>query len=191
MYGQGSGQGGGQAPPGWPPTLETGRALLDPPSMMQRAKNGVYYARQPVFEPRPWLAVDPGVGSQPRRYVTGITGEPANTEVISTIQIDIPGCIYALTGAAYDTVGNTSAGLDQFLVRFEHSTGDRLDTIEALGSALLGTAQFPALIGGVGWNFDRGSTIRVGITPLVANLRIDVVCWMIEQRGPMNWGSLG
>ncbi len=81
--------------------------------------------------------------------------------------------------------------LDTFTVQWVHNTGDRLDTQPALASALIGTAKEPAIIGGNGWNFDRGGTIQALITPLRPNLRIDVCTWGIEVMGPVNYNVQG
>lgn len=181
-------------PPGWPPappTAQTAQAALQPPSTMERARQGLRWYRMPVYEPRPFFPEDPMVGIQPRRYTANITNSTINQEIVKLVQIDIPGTVYALTGAAFDTNALVSLDNNTWLVRFEHSSGDRLDTNSALASCLVGSAQFPALIGGVGWNFDRGSTVRVGVTPLKSNMRIDVALWVIETRGPVNYGALG
>lgn len=184
--------GGPGQPPGtqvtWPPGLSAS-ALLEPPSTQLRAQQGVYFYRPhvPVDRPRPWFPADPNIGRQVRRVVRNFSGLTAGTEVPQNIQVDTPATVYALTGAAFNTAAGLSAGLDSFRVRFEYITGDRLDTVSGLGSALLGTAAFPAFIGDVGWSFDRGSAIRVFVTPLIANLAIDIAVWWIEVRGPVNF----
>ena len=186
--------------PEWPPTDYTNQgASLNPPSNQQRAQNPqVQWKRQYVAEPNPWIPVAPNIGTQMRRFVVNIVNAAVGVETFATIQIDIPGTVYGLTGAAVDTGGPPPAALpvgydplDLFMIRFEHSSGDRLDTAATMASALLGKGDKPAYIGGPGWTFDRGSTMRIGVTPLRATLRIGIVAWMIETRGPTNLGALG
>lgn len=181
----------------YPPGYQNMRASLDPPTTQQRADNpDVQWVREQVYEPTPWRPLNPFIGEQFRRYTADVVlNETANTEVPRIIQIDIPATLYGLTGAAVDSTGAALPvgldPLDTFLVRFEHNNGDRIDTQAALGSAMLGTAKFPALLGGPAWHFDRGSSINIGITPLRSNLRIYVVAWMMEYRGPANYNPLG
>ena len=185
--------------PQWPPTdYSAVGAELNPPSNAQRARDPqVQWTREYVAEPYPWIPKAPNIGTQTRRFVVEVQNQPVGGEIIASIQIDIPGTAYALSGAAVDTAAPPVAlpvgydPLDMFLVRFEHSSGDRLDTQAGIASSLIGKGDKPALIGGPGWTFDRGSTLRVGITPLRLTMRITVVAWMIETRGPTNLGALG
>ncbi len=45
------------------------------------------------------------------------------------------------------------------------------------------------MIGDFGWNIDQGASIIVGLTPLVPNLRVDVVFHCIEMRGNTNYSG--
>ena len=42
-------------------------------------------------------------------------------------------------------------------------------------------------VGGHGYNIDQGATLICGITPLVANLRIDITFVCLEMRAPRNF----
>jgi hypothetical protein len=106
------------------------------------------------------------------------------------IRVDIPFSCYAFTGDATPSDGtalpNNLNPLSTFTILLTHNTGDRLVTEPVLARTILGTAERPMHIGGTGWAFDNGGTIQVQITPLRANLRISVVAWGIEIRGPTN-----
>lgn len=187
--GNGYGSGGGQAP--WPPPPGS-QASIDPPSTFKRSKQGLEWYQTQVYWPTPWIPLSENIGIQPRRRpIQDVLNGAANAVVNRTIQIDIPSAVYALTGSATPSDGsalpNNLHPLDTFLIQFTHNTGDRLDTQAALARSLIGTAERPAMIGGVGWNFDRGGTIQVDVTPLRANMRISVTCWVIEIRGPVNY----
>lgn len=172
-------------------------ASIDPPSYLNRAFNpAIGWERVPVAYATPWRPINANIGEQFRRYVADpVTNSPANAEVIRNVKIGIPGVFYAATGSAIDTAAaDLPAGLDPrdtFLVRFEHSNGDKIDTQAALGSCLVGTAEAPAEFGGPAWTFDRGATVTIGITPLRANLRIQIVCYFIEYPGPSNYNPQG
>lgn len=193
-YGQndvpGPGMPGGSVPP-WPPTHENAQAALNPPSYQAYAEQIPAWYREPVYEPRPFFPNQDNIAKQPRMRTVESLNEAANVEVLRFIQVDVPSIVYAWTGAAVDTTPAALpvglASLDTFTVRFEHNAGDRLTPVAQLGSCVLGTAAFPALIGGAGWVFDRGGTITVAIVPLRASLRIDVTAWIIEVRGPVNY----
>tara|TARA_R110000824_G_scaffold105425_5_gene249542 strand:- start:2950 stop:3249 length:300 start_codon:yes stop_codon:yes gene_type:complete len=93
----------------------------------------------------------------------------------------------AATNTAVPTFGVVGNGLDTFTINLEHTNGDRLTTQPVIGSTVMGTAQQPALVGGNGWVFDRGSGLVIQLVPLVnATQRIDVAFYAIEERGPRN-----
>jgi hypothetical protein len=45
----------------------------------------------------------------------------------------------------------------------------------------------PGEIGGTGYVIQPGAGVVLGITPLIANLRIDITLFCMEQRGPTNY----
>ena len=157
----------------------------------QRANVPAWY-RQPFFPTSPFVSTNPNVGTQVRFYSNGILNQAVNTEVIATIQFDIPCRLVALNGAAFSTaVGNAlPVGVgprDCFLFRLEYTQGDRLHVSQRIASTVLGTSERPGEVGGVGWTFDQGATVIIGITPLIANLRIDVTLHCLEMRGQSNY----
>lgn len=187
-------------PPAWPQVGQVPMqgALLDPFSGQPdpNGNSGLVWAQTPLG-PRPWLpySVNNTVGFFIRIYVVTLDGtDPAGTEVIRPIQVSSPGHVYAITGAARRTDGVALAtgqsSLDQFLLRMDHSQGDKLITSPALGSAVVGTAQFPAYVDLNGWKFLNGATIMFGITPLVTNLRVDVTVKFLEIKAGVNYGAL-
>ena len=186
----------GQGPPAqWPPGPDM-TAKLDPPTTYQRSQERLAWYQTQVFYPTPWFPASDTIGLQPRRRpMQPLLNAAVGTTVIRTIQIDIPYVVYAFTGGAVNSDGsalpNGMNPLDTFTVQFVHNTGDRLDTLPALASCLIGTAAQPCVLGGNGWNFDRGGTIQILVTPLRQNLRIDVCTWGIEVRGPVNYNVQG
>jgi hypothetical protein len=75
---------------------------------------------------------------------------------------------------------------DCFLFRVEYTTGDRLHVNARLGSTVLGTADSPGEIGGVGYTVDQGGSLIFGITPInpiPATFRIDITLHALEMRG--------
>lgn len=153
------------------------------------------WQRVPIYPPQVLLSTNKYVGHETRLYGAGILNIAAGTETTATVQFDTP-CIVAMaSGTAIETAGAGlpvgRAALDTFLIALEHSNGNRLTTSARLGSTVLGSAAQPAMIPGNGWVFDRGSTAVFLITPLIANLRIDINLWCIEERGPSNLTNRG
>ena len=184
-----------QNPPWFPPPGST--ASLNPPSNAQRAQQGTPWYREQVFYPTPWFPAGQNIGLQLRIRPLTILNQAAGANVLQTIQFDIPTSVYAITAAAVDTTGAALpvglSSLDTFTVQFQHTNGDLYSTLPALGSPVCGDGGNFALLGGPGWSQDRGTSILVTAQPLRANLRIDIVLWGIEARGPANysWPSTG
>ena len=171
-------------------------ALVQMPSAGQLGGNGpVKFVRFPFFPTAPWYSTNPAVGYQVRYYSAGLLSTDAdyaaNTEALRNVQFDIPCRLIAINGAAIDTTGvvqynETNMNL-QYLFRLEYTTGDRLHTTARLADTVVGTMQNPGEIGGHGYNIDQGASVTLGITPLVANLRIDVTLVCLEMRAPRNF----
>lgn len=157
------------------------------------------WIRVPFYPTAPFTSTNPTVGQQVRFYsgalITGDADYVVNTEAIRGVQFDIPCRLIAINGSARDT--NTPANLtgldprDEFLFRLEYTNGDRLHITQRLGSTVVGRMGFPGELGGVGWTIDRGASVILGITPLRANLRIDITLVCLEIRGPSNYVSPG
>lgn len=166
-------------------------ASLNPPSRAEmggRGQNLPPFMRTNVYPPQLLLSTNSQVAAQTRFYTTGILNQAVNVQAVANIQFDIPAIIYGMSAAVQDTgaPGIGTVGLNGFTVSLEHSNGDRITTNQALGGCIFGTASEPQLIGGNGIVFDRGSTLVINVTPLLANLRIDFNFFAIEQRGPRN-----
>jgi len=175
-----------------------GGAAINMPSRAQMGGEGgplPPWQRVPVYPPQLLLSTNKYVGHQTRDYGAGILNIAINTVTTATVQFDTPSILFALTASAFTTDGvGLPVGreaLDTFLIGLEHSNGDRLTTTARLGSTICGSASQPRLVGGNGWVFDRGSTAVFLITPLMANLRIDVNLMCIEERGPSNLTNRG
>jgi len=171
-------------------------ALPSMPTATQMGGNGpVPFMRFPFYPTSPWMSTNPNVGYQVRYYSAGCTSADldyaANTELIRNVQFDIPCRLIGFNGAAIDRTGAivyTEQTMNlQYLFRLEYTTGDRLHTTARLASTVVGTMQNPGEIGGHGYNVDQGASVTVGITPLVANLRIDITFICLEMRPPRNF----
>jgi hypothetical protein len=173
-------------------------AVLQMPTMSEmggQQPNIPSWVRMPFYPTAPYYSTKPNVGYQPRFY--GATLAPTDTdfllnnEALRIVQFDIPCVLVAWTGSALDTAapGNLS-GLnprDMFLFRAEYSTGDQLTTAARLGSTILGTMANPGEIGSSGYTINPGASLVLGITPLLANLRVDITLICLEARGPTNY----
>ena len=176
------------------------RALIAQPDFPDLAgdvagPNGDKWYRAPFYPTAPFIPYNPNVGMIVRHYSGGITGEAANAEVIRNVPFDIPCRLIAINGAAVLTTGGAlpvgRASLDTFLFRLAYTTGERLDISERLGSTVCGTAERPGELGHAGWSFSAGSSVQLGITPLLADLRIDIVLVCLEMRGASNYAPNG
>jgi hypothetical protein len=156
------------------------------------------WVRQPYFPTSPFLSTDPNVGYQTRYYSVSLTSADSdfvlNSETIRPLQFDIPVRLIAINGSAFNTSAAGGNALpvgvgprDCWLLRVEYTNGDRLMVNSRLASTVCGTSEQPGELGGTGWTFDQGASVQVGITPLLANLRIDVTFQCLEMRGPRNY----
>lgn len=193
-YMQGQQRGGSS---GYPPPSAS--ALIQPPTASQLGgEQPLPFVRYPFYPTSPYYSTNPNVGYQVRFYSGGILSTDAdyavNTEALRNIQFDIPCRLIAFNGAAIDTTGvvvyDETNMNNQYLFRMEYTTGDRLQTTARLASTVVGTMKNPGEIGSHGYNIDQGASVTLGITPLVANLRIDVTLVCLEMRPPRNF-SIG
>jgi len=165
-------------------------ATVSPPDNATRHYNNIPFRETDVVKPKPWMAVDPNIGYLLNDRIVSLNNPAINVENITRLGFDVPSSVYALVATAIDTTG---AGFpvgqdarDFFQIQFELSNGQRWQTLPALGSTVTGPAQFPRLLGRPAWQLNNGAVLLARITPLRANLRIDVNLWTIEQPGPTN-----
>ena len=172
------------------------QALIAMPTSAQLGGAGDQpFVRFPFYPTAPWYSTNPNVGYQVRMYSTSLSSTEAdytvNSEAIRNVQFDLPCRLVAINGAANNIAGAdtvTEANMNlMYLFRAEYTTGDRLQTDARLAATVVGTAQNPGEIGGHGYNIDQGATLSVGLTPLVADLRIDITFVCLEMRGPRNF----
>jgi hypothetical protein len=177
------------------------QALLAMPSAGQLGGPGpVPFVRYPFFPTAPFYSTNPNVGYQTRFYSAGVLYTDADytvgSEMIRTIQFDIPCRLVAFNGSALYYFGNPVAvaslpiGVkpnDTYLFRAEYTTGDKLHISSRLGSTVVGSDENPGEIGGTGYTIDSGASFVLGITPLLPNLRIDITLVCLEMRGPRNF----
>lgn len=177
------------------------QALIAMPSAGQLGGPGpVPFVRYPFFPTAPFYSTNPNVGYQTRFYSTGVLYTDADysvgTEMIRSVQFDIPCRLVAFNGSAIYYFGSPAvvASLpigvkpnDTYLFRAEYTTGDKLHISSRLGSTVVGSDENPGEIGGTGYTIDQGASLTIGITPLIANLRIDITLVCLEMRGPRNF----
>lgn len=171
-------------------------ALISMPTAGQMGgQQPVPWIRYPFYPTAPWYSTNPNVGYQVRYYSTGIIDTDAdytiNSESIRTVQFDLPCRVVAINGAAIRTNDLLALNLNtmnlQYLFRVEYTMGDKLHTTQRLAASVLGIGNEPGEIGGHGYNIDQGASLVVGITPLSANLRIDITFVCLEMRAPRNF----
>jgi hypothetical protein len=191
------------------PAGQQNSAVVSMPSIGQMGgvqPNQPSWFRFPFFPTAPFYSTNPNVSTQVRYYSAGITSADTDVtlgqETIRTVTFDIPARVIAIEGSfAYTANPNTdnflaNGGhkLDTFLFRIEYTTGDRLHINPRLASTVIGTAENPAEIGGVGYTVDQGASLITGITPLNniteadnAAWRIDITFHCLEMRGSANF----
>jgi hypothetical protein len=183
------GTGGPQGPSAQPNFPQPERsAMIQPPP-----PEGPW-VRAPFYPTAPFRSTSQFVGHQTRFYSAALVpadGDYAiGTEALRPIQFDIPCRLVARNGSCVDLTGALNfTGInprDLFRIRFEYTTGDRLDVAARLASTVLGTGERPGEIGDVGWTIGPGASMVVGITPLFANLTIEVVLVCLETRTRTN-----
>lgn len=206
QYGQSEtafGPGGPQGPYAAAPITHEGArsALISMPSAGQLGGAGaVPFVRYPFFPTAPFYSTNPNVGYQTRFYSVGLLyTDPdyvVGSESLRVAQFDIPCRLIAFNGSAVTYFGSPAviASLpigvkpnDTYLFRAEYTTGDKLHISARLGSTVVGSDENPGEIGGTGYTIDQGASLSIGITPLMANLRIDITLVCLEMRGPRNF----
>lgn len=177
------------------------QALLSMPTAGQLGGQGpISFVRFPYYPTAPFYSTNPNVGYQTRFYSAGVLYTDADyqvgSEMIRTVQFDIPCRMIAMNGSALYYFGNPVAvaalplGVkpnDTYLFRAEYTTGDKLHVSSRLGSTVVGSDENPGEIGGAGYTIDAGASFVLGITPLLPNLRIDITLVCLEMRGPRNF----
>lgn len=177
-------------------------ANLRQPNMQSLGGSGpVPWIRFPFYPTAPFYSTDPRVGTQVRMYGATLLNTDADyvvgTEAIRTVQFDIPCRMVAINGAAVVLAAGVPQAaaftgmnpLDSFLFRIEYTTGDRLMTGARMASTVLGSMENPGEIGGTGYTIDQGASLILGITPLMANLRVDITLICLEIRGATNFSK--
>lgn len=164
------------------------------------------WVRYPFFPTAPFYSTNPGVGHQIRYYSAGLLGTDQDvtpgSETIRVVQFDIPCRVVAINGSCTPTTAAAAGAVpftsnidprDMFLFQVEYTTGDKLHVQPRLGSTVVGTAQRPGELGGVGYTVDQGGGLVLHITPssMLSNLsgayRIDITLHALEVRGSSNF----
>lgn len=184
------------------------QAVISMPSAAQLGgAKPLPFVRFPFFPTAPWMSTNPNVGFQTRFYSTSLSSTAddftVGSEALRTVQFDIPCRVIAFNGAAYPTDWSSPPqinGVDfipdektmnlLYKFRVEHTSGDKLHTFPRVASTVVGTDQNPGEIGGHGYNVDQGGSLQIGITPLLADIDIDITLVCLELRAPRNF-SMG
>lgn len=178
--------GNAAAPPGaLPPGFQQG-ASLNMTNFGTYARQVVPHVPTHVMLPSPALPFGEGIVHQMRRRVYKVSGVAANATATATWRFDKPTIAYAISGAAITVVEGsvTDKSLNHFRINFTHNaSSEKLDSESALGGALVGTAENPAPLGLSGWRFDNGGILEAPVVPLIDDLYIDLVVWVIEVLG--------
>lgn len=183
-----------------PDSLRTGAAAMDPNfNPVATGPVPIMYSRQDMSGPHPWMPYTPdGTSGQMLRYprlsVDCPTDVAANSSIIRSLQSDFPSAIVqataAVRGSGFDPAVDPNP-LNYFTVSaFFAGSGDRLIPEETIGSAFFGTGQFPRYLVGPSWKLQAGGTpLQFVITPLVNNIRIDLMFAIVEVVIGSNYGK--
>lgn len=182
----------------WPTIGNPGAsgALLQMPDSPQglRQYPAVEWHPTELDHATPWIpyARDNSIGLFTRQYTITFSNGAAGTEQIVPLNPGIPLCITDVSGSVRDTTGGALPlgmnPLDNFAIRIQATTGDQYVVGSGLGGSVVGTAQFPRKLPGMGWKIARGATIQAFITPFLANLRVDITFMCVEIRAGGNFG---
>lgn len=172
-------------------------AKVNMPNMQDLGGQGaIPWYRAPFYPTAPFYSTNPNVGYQTRFYSAELISTDADyavgTEAIRNVQFDIPCRLIAFTGSCFSTAAGNALPVgvgprDCWLFRAEYTQGDRLHVAARIASTVVGTMARPGEIGGTGWTINTGANLTLGITPLLANLRINVTLVCMETRGPTNY----
>lgn len=189
---QGNGFQGYSTPPPPPPGASAMTFQPDLPDMAGTDPKFPAWYRMPFFPTAPFHSTNPRTGYTIRYYSGGLLNGTVNTEALVTVQFDLPCRLIAINGAAFSTAAGNALPVgvgprDCWLFRLEYTTGDKLQISQRLASTVVGSAEKPGELGGPGFTINQGATVTLGITPLIANLRIDVTLHCMEMRGERNF----
>lgn len=180
----------GSAP--WPPPASA-QAALSPPTFASYSQNAdVRWTRVDAYWPHLTLPNSAFIAIKSLDLVVSCSGNPANSAYANQqVTLPVPSVVFNVTGAAVDTTGTALpvglASLDTFTIEIVMSNNDKKMTAAALGSTVVGTAQRPRQVGPTGWMADMGQSFNLTITPLRANLRIDIVLTAACIYGPASF----
>ena len=107
------------------------------------------------------------------------------------VQFDLPCRLIAVNASVQTTDGAINRIIghpnDLWLIALSYTTGDQILVGERIAKTICGGGSEPGEIGGSGYAISTGASMQVGIRPLFANLRIDVVLVCLEMRGSTNY----
>jgi len=178
--------------------------IAQPSSAQLGGAQPLPFVRFPFYPTAPWYSTNPNVGYQVRYYSAALASTDSDfnvgSEVTRTVQFDLPCRVIAFNGASAPTDWSSPPQINgadflpskinmNLLYRFrvEYTTGDKLQTAARLAETVLGTGSEPGEIGGHGYNIDQGASLQLSITPLLADITIDISIVCLEMRAPQNF----
>lgn len=180
-------------------------AAISLPSQAQLGGDGLIpFVKFPFYPTSPWMSTNPNVGYQVRYYSTTLASSDSdftvNTEVIRSIQFDLPCKIIAWNGGSYPTSWAAPPQINAvdflisevnmnllYKIKLEYTQGDKITTNSRIASNVVGRAGQPGEIGAAGYNVDNGASLQVYLTPLIDDITIDVTLVCLEERAPRNF----
>lgn len=194
----GGGGGGRGAYPAFPPPPGS-TPHLEQQSYQSLANNPqVFWTRSSVADPQPLIphAENGTLAIEYNTRTKRFSGNAAGARYTERFAFDRASVVYARTagvrtadGSAFTYNGNV---LDLFDAQFVRSNGqDRLDADSGMGSVLFGSAERPSYCGGPAWMFDNSTGILLTVTPLVADIVIDISLQVISIPTAGNWNAPG
>jgi hypothetical protein len=140
-----------------------------------------------------------GSGKMVRDYSTGLLSTDADytvgTEAIRNVLFSNPATIVAINGSAFNSAAGNAFPIGVgprgcWLFRMQYSNGELLAVNARIASDVVGTAERPGQVGLHGWQINAGQAITIGITPLLASLRIDITLIVLEQMGSSSYSTM-
>jgi hypothetical protein len=183
-------QGGNMQPAAFPPGTQNPTSLLSPPGFSNYAQApNVQWHRIPAHLPQIAIPSADFITTKAFDNAISFTGNASGAAYTTTLQFPEPSVIFALTATAIDTTGAalTRDPRDCFTLALVRTNADKLQSQAVLGSTICGTAERPRYVGPNGWVQDRGSSIQITLTPLFADLRVDLVCYTAVIYGPSSF----
>jgi|GEM_PF-5644692 len=169
------------------------QASLNTPNRYSQWAAATEIANIDLSRPVPRLPNGPTLGLTLNDRVLSFSNLVVNVGTTLTMGFETTTIAYAVTAGVFTTAALGTAVQasgtnlnNMFRVQFERTNAYRFQTAPVLGGSVLGTAQQPRWLTGPCWEFVNASVLAVTVTPLVADIQVDVCMWTLEVVGPGN-----